>query len=96
VSGGAALRRELLGNQVELFTCPDCGTRWCCAINRGEPAHAAGVVWPHSAGDWQKVYDLDDGVSLRRWFVREIRQAVKSGRPCGQRACRFGLRRRAR
>ena len=92
-TGLGDLKRCLLGNKVELLACPACGTLWCCAVQPDDPVHPAAVVWPHTTSDWQKVYDLDDGESLRRWYrkhMREIAGDVKP--PCRRRVCRFQAR----
>ena len=92
-TGLGDLRRRLLGNQVELLACPACGALWCGAVQPEDPGHPAGVAWPHSLSDWQKVYDLDDGVSLRRWYRKEMRALAGATRPpCRRRRCRFQVR----
>jgi hypothetical protein len=84
------LRQVLLGNKVELLACPACGSLWCYAHLGDEPAQPVAIPWKYGAEDWQKTYDLDDGVSLKKWFRRQVRAiSLVVDHPCGRQVCRF-------
>lgn len=89
VEGREGLTAKLLGNRVELLKCRHCGALWCYA-SHGEAGKPAGIMWPHTESEWTKTYDLDDGVSLKRWHLDRIGREVRHGpHPCGRRICRF-------
>ncbi len=84
------LKPCLLGNRVDLLCCSGCGSLWCYANHGDQTAAPAGLIWPYSVADWQRAYDLDDGVSLRRWHLRNIREKSRYlEHPCGRKTCRF-------
>ena len=97
LEGSSGLRRVMFGNRSDLMMCLACGTLWCFA-SHGEDVHQpVGVLWPHDARDWQRVYDLDDGVSLSRWHRGQVRRLSRATPPpCGRRVCRFNQRARSR
>lgn len=84
VSGqGGEYRRVLLGNQVLLLACGGCGALWCAAGQAHDPARLEAVPWDHAVRDWQKAYDLDDGLSLRLWHQRQKRALRRTGAGAG-------------
>lgn len=89
------LKAHLLGNRVELLRCDGCGALWCYASHGEEASAPAGLLWPYSVADWQRAYDLDDGISLRRWHLKSLRDLSRTvAHPCGRRICRFRSRKR--
>jgi hypothetical protein len=83
----------MFGNRVDLMMCVACGALWCFAAHGGEARSPVGVCWAYDARDWQRAYDVDDGVSLSRWHLRQVREATRGvPHPCGRRACRFRQR----
>lgn len=92
-SDDAALERVLLGNRVDLMRCGNCGALWCVGAYRSGVRARAWVLWTHAPRDWQRAYDLDDGVSLARWHARQVKaQGCSLPHPCGRGTCRFGQR----
>lgn len=93
LGGSAGLRRVMFGNRVDLMMCVACGALWCFASHGGDARSPVGVCWTYDARDWQRAYDVDDGVSLSRWHLRQVREATRGvPHPCGRRACRFRQR----
>lgn len=90
VEGKAGLQIHLLGNRVELLRCAGCGSLWCYASHGEDASTPAGLHWPYTTADWQRAYDLDDGVSLRRWHFRNMKEnSLTVDHPCGRRVCKF-------
>lgn len=77
VPGG--FRRVLLGNLVDLLQCPSCGALWCFGLHGSPGDPGIGIRWTYGARDWQRAYDVDDGVSLARWYRRQVRELTGSG-----------------
>lgn len=93
--GRSGLKVHLLGNRVELLRCEACGGLWCYASHGEDVTSPAGLHWPFTTADWQRAYDLDDGVSLRRWHLRNLKEgSLGIAHPCGRRVCRFRARKR--
>lgn len=66
----ADLRVVLMGNFVSLLERKSDGSLWCGA-RQGTPAPFY-VPWPHSRDEWQRLYDLDDGLTLRHWHYHRL------------------------
>ncbi len=97
LDGSSGLRRVLFGNRVDLMMCLACGALWCFASHGEDVRQPVGIRWTHDPRDWQRAYDLDDGVALSRWHRRQVRDLSReAAHPCGRRACRFTRRLRAR
>jgi hypothetical protein len=93
LDGNSGLRRLMFGNHVDLMICGRCGALWCFASHRGEARSPVGVRWTYAPRDWQRAYDVDDGASLNRWHLRQVREACRTlPHPCGRRVCRFRRR----
>lgn len=73
------LTAVLLGNQVRLLRCPACAQLWCYSGQSPGARVPKGVVWPYTLSDWQRVYDLDDGISLRRWHRKRVKELLSPG-----------------
>jgi hypothetical protein len=37
------------------------------------------VAWPHTAADWTRIYDLDDGETLCHWHRASLRRLAAAG-----------------
>jgi hypothetical protein len=93
VENRAGLKPLLLGNRVELLGCLECDALWCYASHGEGVSEPAGLIWPYAVVDWQKAYDLDDGISLRQWHLRNMKQSSRHiDHPCGRKVCRFRSR----
>jgi len=93
LDGSSGLRRVLFGNRVDLMMCLTCGALWCFASHGEDVRSPVGIRWTLDARDWQRVYDLDDGVSLSRWHRKQVRGFSRGVQPpCGRRVCRFSQR----
>lgn len=84
VKDEAGLRRILIGNMVDLVRCEACGALWCLGMRGARAKSRTGVLWPHDPRDWQRVYDLDDGASLARWYLKQARQLSRLPVPAAE------------
>ena len=69
----------LLGNRVVLASCAKCGALWCFSRQGMQAAPAGGVAWSHSAEDWQRAYDADDGALLGHWHITSLAALCRAG-----------------
>jgi hypothetical protein len=77
------------------LVCLDCKALWCFASHGRSNEAVYGLSWPYSALDWQRSYDLDDGVSLARWHLKNFRQTSgQADHPCGLRVCGLSARKK--
>lgn len=64
------LRPALMGNFVSLVRRTRDDSLWCAARHGGSaPVY---VRWDHAPEVWKRVYDLDDGLTLRHWHFHRV------------------------
>lgn len=72
------LQTEQRGDWMLLDRCPNCGWLWCRVPYEPYASFSYAVLWRHTDGDWQHVYDADDGETLHQWHKATVQRRAAS------------------
>ena len=66
------LERLRIGNYMALEKCPVCQSLWIFVPWEPYASYPYLVRWEHTQEEWQRLHDLDNGVTLHKWHAAMI------------------------